>query len=61
MNLVEELDALKSALDIETASRAVVQSLLQRGEDVGSAGVVHDETIAMVVARARALVEKAGS
>jgi len=58
MNLVEQLDALKSALDLEGASRAVVQSLLQRGEDVGSAGTVHEETIAMVVHRAKALVAK---
>jgi hypothetical protein len=62
VNLVAELDALQTAVDLERASRAVVQAVLQgaQGEgDAGSAALVHEQTVAMVLARARALVAKA--
>ncbi len=57
--LLAELDALKFALDLELGSRAVVQAFGQRGETPGSAAAVHEQTIALAIAAARALVAKA--
>ncbi len=57
--LLAELDELKCTLDLELGSRAVVQALGQRGETNSSAAAVHEQTIALAIAAARALVAKA--
>jgi hypothetical protein len=58
-NVVDELDALKAALDGEAALRQLLQAALQRGA-AGAYAEAHEQAIAECVAAARALVAAAG-
>lgn len=59
MNLVDEIDQLQNATDLEKTIRAEVDKEIVNGATSGAMFVAHDEALKSLVEAARRLVDKA--